>query len=79
MKILRWVTAVGLVVAAAGFAVGLRAERMGYPPAEFTARRQALAKALGKGTVVLFGRTSRRRASGSARTTTSTTSPATRT
>ena len=54
---LRWVTAVGVVVAAAGFAVGLRAERMGYPPAEFAARRQALAKALGKGTVVLFGRT----------------------
>ncbi|HSP90684.1 MAG TPA: aminopeptidase P N-terminal domain-containing protein, partial [Vicinamibacterales bacterium] len=57
MKTLRRVTAVGLVLAAAGFAVGLRAERMGYPPAEFTARRAALAKAVGKGTVVLFGRT----------------------
>lgn len=33
------------------------AERLGYPAGEFTARRQALAKALGNGTVVLFGRT----------------------
>lgn len=33
------------------------AERMGYPPAEFIARRQALAKELGTGTLVLFGRT----------------------
>ncbi|MDO8835398.1 MAG: Xaa-Pro peptidase family protein [Vicinamibacterales bacterium] len=32
------------------------AERMGYPPAEFIARRQALAKELGTGTLVLFGR-----------------------
>ena len=44
-------------LAAAGFAASLRAERLGYPPAEFTARRAALAKSLGKGTVVLFGRT----------------------
>jgi Xaa-Pro aminopeptidase len=33
------------------------AERLGYPPGEFTARREALAHALGSGTVVLFGRT----------------------
>ena len=57
MKILRWVTAFGLVVMASAFAASLRAERMGYPPEEFVARRQALAKAVGKGTVVLFGRT----------------------
>jgi Xaa-Pro aminopeptidase len=57
VKMLRWITAALVVVAAAGFAVGLRAERMGYPPGEFAARRQALAKAVGKGTVVLFGRT----------------------
>jgi Xaa-Pro aminopeptidase len=51
-------TAVALAaVAAAGFTIGLRAERLGYPPSEFMARRQALAKALGKGTLVLFGRT----------------------
>ncbi len=34
---------------------GLRAERLGYPPSEFAARRQAIAKELGKGTLVLFG------------------------
>ncbi|MGE5361689.1 MAG: aminopeptidase P N-terminal domain-containing protein [Bacteroidales bacterium] len=34
------------------------AERLGYPPSEFAARRQALVQALGNtGTVVLFGRT----------------------
>jgi Xaa-Pro aminopeptidase len=33
------------------------AERLGYPPSEFIARRQALAAALGTGTLVLFGRT----------------------
>src|SRR5512137_2459752 len=57
VKRLRFLAAVGLVVVAAGFAAGLRAERLGYPPSEFVARRQALAKALGKGTLVLFGRT----------------------
>jgi Xaa-Pro aminopeptidase len=31
------------------------AERRGYPPEEFTARRQQLAKALGSGTVLMFG------------------------
>jgi len=33
------------------------AERMGYPPSEFSARRQQLAAALGSGTLVLFGAT----------------------
>ena len=33
------------------------AERMGYPPQEFAARRAALAKALQRGTVVMFGAT----------------------
>jgi Xaa-Pro aminopeptidase len=37
--------------------VTLPAERTGYPPEEFTARRKALASALGQGTVVLFGKT----------------------
>jgi Xaa-Pro aminopeptidase len=41
----------------AGLSGGLSAERLGYPPAEFAGRRQALAKALGRGTLVLFGRT----------------------
>src|SRR5687768_11142076 len=31
------------------------AERMGYPPEEFTARRQRLASALERGTLVMFG------------------------
>jgi Xaa-Pro aminopeptidase len=35
----------------------LPAERTGYPPEEFTARRKALAAALSQGTVVLFGKT----------------------
>jgi len=39
------------------FSLDTAAERFGYPPEEFVARRQALAKALGTGTVVLFGRT----------------------
>ena len=34
------------------------AERMGYPPAEFSARRQRLAKVLQRGTLVMFGATS---------------------
>src|SRR5689334_2510670 len=31
------------------------AERMGYTPEEFSARRQKLAKALGSGTLIMFG------------------------
>jgi len=46
----------GLVVAGL-LSLDLGAARMGYPPAEFIARRQALAKELGKGTLVMFGRT----------------------
>jgi Xaa-Pro aminopeptidase len=57
VKTARRVMAVALVLVAAAFAVSPRAERMGYPAAEFAARRQSLAKALGKGTLVLFGRT----------------------
>ena len=34
------------------------AERMGYPPGEFAARRQRLAKVLQRGTLVMFGATS---------------------
>ena len=56
----RW-SAMALAIAAAAAMMGssfvLHAERMGYAPAEFAARRQALAKALGKGTLLLFGRT----------------------
>ena len=33
------------------------AERMGYPPEEFAGRRQRLAKAIGGGTIVMFGAT----------------------
>ena len=47
-----------LVVVVAGWlSLDVRAERLGYPPSEFIARRQALAKALGAGTLVMFGRT----------------------
>jgi Xaa-Pro aminopeptidase len=42
----------GLVV----LSMDLGAERIGYPPSEFAARRTALAKEVGKGTIVLFGR-----------------------
>src|SRR5688500_20148018 len=34
------------------------AERMGYPPEEFSARRARLAKVLQRGTLVMFGATS---------------------
>lgn len=33
------------------------AERLGYPPSEFIARRKALAQSLGSGLVLIFGRT----------------------
>lgn len=39
------------------FASAPDAERMGYPPEEFSARRQRLAKALQGGTLVMFGAT----------------------
>ena len=41
----------------AGAGLPLSADRMGYPPSEFVARRQALAARLKQGTVVLFGAT----------------------
>ena len=47
------------ILAAAVFASALpSAERMGYAPAEFAARRQQLAKVLQRGTLVIFGGTS---------------------
>ena len=50
-----------------------RRERMGYPPEEFAARRQQLAKVLQRGTLVMFGATEPdSRACASGRTTTST-------
>ena len=48
------VLVVGLVGA---FAAAVSAQRTGYPAEEFTARRLALSKALGSGTVLLAGRT----------------------
>ncbi len=50
----RWI---GAAVLLAAGTLAVSAERMGYPPEEFVARRQALAKDVGKGTIVLFGRT----------------------
>jgi Xaa-Pro aminopeptidase len=50
----RWAAAAVLVAIGT---LAVSAERMGYPPEEFAARRQALAKAVGKGVIVLFGRT----------------------
>ena len=45
-----------VIVIALGISTAIpSAERMGYPPEEFTARRQKLTKALGSGTVLLFG------------------------
>jgi Xaa-Pro aminopeptidase len=55
----RAATVVILVFAIFGF-VGTsvpRAERMGYPPEEFAVRRAKLAKALQRGTLVMFGAT----------------------
>jgi Xaa-Pro aminopeptidase len=47
-----------IVVAALLLPAIPRAERMGYPPEEFEARREKLAKALQQGTVLMFGGTS---------------------
>jgi Xaa-Pro aminopeptidase len=47
-----------LLIAVVVLPLDTNAERLGYPPSEFIARRQALSQALGNaGTVVLFGRT----------------------
>ena len=49
-------TLIVVVALVAGFAADVpRAERMGYSADEFAARRQRLAKALGNGTLVMFG------------------------
>jgi len=49
---------VGLALALAALWVSLpAAERMGYPPGEFAARRQRLAEMAGTGTILLFGAT----------------------
>ena len=47
-----------IVVAAVMATAFPSAERMGYPPEEFTARRQALARVLQRGTLLMFGGTS---------------------
>jgi Xaa-Pro aminopeptidase len=54
---MRRAVGLALVLLAFGPALGVRAERVGYPPEEFTVRRAALAKALGEGTLLLFGST----------------------
>jgi Xaa-Pro aminopeptidase len=46
-----------LALLAAGWTSVPSAERMGYPPEEFAARRQRLASALQRGTLVMFGAT----------------------
>lgn len=47
-----------VVLPAVAWTSSLTAERMGYPPEEFAARRQRLAKVLQRGTLVMFGATS---------------------
>jgi Xaa-Pro aminopeptidase len=54
--ILRFVAAPLLL--ALVWAASPAAERMGYPPEEFEARRQRLAEAVGPGTILMFGSTS---------------------
>ena len=46
-----------VVLTSAIWATTPSAERMGYPPEEFAARRQRLASALKQGTLVMFGAT----------------------
>lgn len=53
MKLLRLPLIVTLLVLSSASLP--RAERFGYPPEEFAARRQKLAQALGQGTLILFG------------------------
>ena len=47
-----------LVLLALVWAASPTAERMGYPPEEFAERRDRLAKAVGTGTIVMFGASS---------------------
>ena len=51
----RWLVLAALLTIVSVFPV--RAERMGYPPEEFSARRGRLAKVLQRGTLVMFGAT----------------------
>jgi Xaa-Pro aminopeptidase len=46
-----------LLLLAVAWSSAPSAERMGYPPGEFAARRERLAKVLQRGTVVMFGAT----------------------
>jgi len=55
MRRVRLVLLFGTVIAASALP---RAERMGYPPEEFAARRQQLVKVLQHGTLLMFGATS---------------------
>ena len=48
---------IGLLLLAVVWTSSPTAERMGYPPQEFAARRQRLASALQRGTLVMFGAT----------------------
>ena len=48
---------IGLLLLAVVWTSSPTAERMGYPPQEFAARRQQLATALQRGTLVMFGAT----------------------
>ena len=48
---------IGLLLLAVVWTSSPTAERMGYPPQEFAARRQQLAKLLRRGTLVMFGAT----------------------
>ena len=48
---------IGLVLLAVVWTSSPTAERMGYPPQEFAARRQQLASLLQRGTLVMFGAT----------------------
>ncbi len=50
--------ALALVLVTSVFGAVPRGERMGYPPEEFAARRQALAKTVGRGMVLLFAASS---------------------
>ena len=56
MKIKMWLC-VQIVVLLVGSSLPVEARRFGYPPEEFTARREALCERLGEGTVLMFGGT----------------------
>ena len=56
MKTKMWLC-VQIVILLVGFSLPVEAKRFGYPPEEFTARREALCERLGEGTVLMFGGT----------------------